>query len=156
VLQPGTLGSAYTTCACSMEPLLEASSHRTLWFNFPVHIKLDFSSSPHSCYTIRPSHLPRLDHSNYTWRRVQIIVRSRTQTMEFVCCLLKSTNYEAPRYAVFPTLPSPLRPKYSPQHPVLKHPQSMFLPYCQRLNLKPIQNHRQKYSLVYSDFYVFF
>jgi hypothetical protein len=26
----------------------------------------------------------------------------------------------------------PLWPKYSPQHPVLKHPQSMFLTYCQR------------------------
>jgi hypothetical protein len=26
----------------------------------------------------------------------------------------------------------PLWSKYSPQHPVLKHPQFMFLPYCQR------------------------
>jgi hypothetical protein len=25
----------------------------------------------------------------------------------------------------------PLWSKYSPQHPVLKHPQFMFLPYCQ-------------------------
>jgi hypothetical protein len=32
--------------------------------------------------------------------------------------------------------------KYSPQHPVLKHPQSMFLPYCQRPNFTPIHNHR--------------
>jgi hypothetical protein len=31
------------------------------------------SSSPHSCYMPRPSHPPRLDHSNYTWRRVQIM-----------------------------------------------------------------------------------
>jgi hypothetical protein len=30
------------------------------------------SSSPHSCYMARPSHPPRLDYSNYTWRRVQI------------------------------------------------------------------------------------
>jgi hypothetical protein len=30
------------------------------------------SSSPHSCYTPRPSHHSRLDYSNYTWRRVQI------------------------------------------------------------------------------------
>jgi hypothetical protein len=29
-------------------------------------------SSPHSCYMPRQSHPPRLDHSNYTWRRVQI------------------------------------------------------------------------------------
>jgi hypothetical protein len=30
------------------------------------------SSSPHSCYEAFPSHLPRLDYSTYTWRRVQI------------------------------------------------------------------------------------
>jgi hypothetical protein len=26
----------------------------------------------HSCYIPRPSHPPRLDYSNYTWRRLQI------------------------------------------------------------------------------------
>jgi hypothetical protein len=31
------------------------------------------SSSPHSCYVPCPSHPPGLDHSNYTWRRVQVI-----------------------------------------------------------------------------------
>jgi hypothetical protein len=35
----------------------------------------------------------------------------------------KSTNHEAPRYAIFSIFS-----KYPPQHPVLKHPQSMFLP----------------------------
>jgi hypothetical protein len=28
------------------------------------------SPSPHSCYIARPSHPPRLDYSNYTWRIV--------------------------------------------------------------------------------------
>jgi hypothetical protein len=49
----------------------------------------------------------------------------------------------------------PLRSKYLPQHPVLKHPQSMFLPLCQRTCFTPIQNHRQNYSLVYLNFGVF-
>jgi hypothetical protein len=31
------------------------------------------SSSPYSCYMLLPSHPPRLDYSNYTWRRVQIM-----------------------------------------------------------------------------------
>jgi hypothetical protein len=31
-----------------------------------------FLFSTHSCYMARPSRLPRLDRSNYTWRRVQI------------------------------------------------------------------------------------
>jgi hypothetical protein len=28
---------------------------------------------PHSCYMPCPSHLPWLYHSNYTWRRVQVM-----------------------------------------------------------------------------------
>jgi hypothetical protein len=45
---------------------------------------------------------------------------------------VKSTNYEAPDRAIFlaSCYLSPLRCKYSFQHPVLKHPQSMFLPKC--------------------------
>jgi hypothetical protein len=31
------------------------------------------SSSPHSCYIPRPSHPPRLDYSNNTWQRAQIM-----------------------------------------------------------------------------------
>jgi hypothetical protein len=34
----------------------------------------------------------------------------------------------------------PLRSKYSPQHPILKHPQPAFLPQCQRPGFTPIQN----------------
>src|SRR5215510_6626731 len=37
----------------------------------------------------------------------------------------------------------PLRPKYSPQHPILKHPQPTFLRQCQRLSFTPIQNNKQ-------------
>jgi hypothetical protein len=37
--------------------------------------------------------------------------------------------------------------KYSPQHPVLKHPQSMFLSWCQRPSFTSIQNHRQNLVL---------
>jgi hypothetical protein len=29
--------------------------------------------SPHSCYMPYPSHPPWFDHSNYTWRRVQVM-----------------------------------------------------------------------------------
>src|SRR5215510_8846774 len=50
----------------------------------------------------------------------------------------------------FSTLPCylvPLRPKYSSQHPVLKHPQPTFLPQFQRPSFTPIQNNRQNYSL---------
>jgi hypothetical protein len=35
---------------------------------------------------------------------------------------------------ILPTPLLPLRPKYSPQHPILKHPQPTFLPHCQDLS----------------------
>jgi len=58
--------------------------------------------------------------------------------------LVKSTNYEHPHYVIFSSLllvlPSLL--KYSPQHPVLQYPASIFLPQDERPNCEPIQNNR--------------
>jgi len=42
-----------------------------------------------------------------------------------------------------------LSPKYSHQHPILKHPQPMFLPQCQWPISTPIQHNSQKYNSVY-------
>jgi hypothetical protein len=39
----------------------------------------------------------------------------------------------------------PLRPKYSPQHPILTHPLPTFVPQCQRPSFTPIQNNKQNY-----------
>jgi hypothetical protein len=33
-----------------------------------------YSSSPHSCYVLCPAHLIWLDHSNYIWGRVQVMM----------------------------------------------------------------------------------
>jgi hypothetical protein len=49
----------------------------------------------------------------------------------------------------------PLRPKYSPQHPILKYPQPTFLPQCELPSFAPIQNKRQIYKSVYLDLYIF-
>jgi hypothetical protein len=43
-----------------------------------------------------------------------------------------------------------LWPKYSPQHPVLKHPQSILLHQCQRPSFTPIQYDRQNYSFLFA------
>jgi hypothetical protein len=37
---------------------------------------------------------------------------------------------------------------------VLKHRQPVFLPYCQRPSFSPIQNYKQNYSVIYSNFQV--
>jgi hypothetical protein len=70
----------------------------------------------------RPPHPPQLYNSNYTWRSVQI--------MKLLVMQLSSPS----RHSI------PLWSKYSPQHPVLKHPQFVFLPYCQR-TLEPYSNY---------------
>jgi hypothetical protein len=66
-------------------------------------------SSAHSCYISCPSHRPWLDF-NYTWWRVQV--------MTLLVMQFSPNSYHLLL----------LRSKYSSQHPVLKHPQSMCLP----------------------------
>jgi hypothetical protein len=41
--------------------------------------------------------------------------------------------------------PVPLRPKYSPQHPILKHPHPTLIPQCQGPSFTPIQNNTQNF-----------
>jgi hypothetical protein len=99
-----------------------------------IPISCMHSSSHHSCYVPCRSHPPLLDHSNYNWRRVQVMKLLIMQFSPTSCHFI------------------PLRTKYSAQHPVLKHRLSLFPPYCQRSNFTRTQNHRQNYSFVYSDF----
>jgi hypothetical protein len=90
------------------------------------------SASPHSCHMSCPPHPPRLDNSNYTWRRVQIMKLLDVQ-------FSPPSRHSIPPWSI-----------YSPQHS-----QPMFLPYCQRSCFTPIENHRQNYSLVYSNLHIF-
>jgi hypothetical protein len=48
-----------------------------------------------------------------------------------------------------PVTSSPVRPKCSPQQPILIHPQPTFLPQCENPSFTPIQNNRQNYSSLY-------
>jgi len=87
--------------------------------------------SPRRRYMPRPSHYSRFHHpSNIGWA-VQITQLLIMQFPPLPCYLV------------------PPRPKYSSQHPILKHPQTTFLPQCQRPSFTPIQNNSQNYSSVY-------
>jgi hypothetical protein len=48
-------------------------------------------------------------------------------------------EYGSSSSSLFGLLHSPVRPKYSPQHPILKHPQPMFFPKCERPCFTSIQ-----------------
>ena len=115
--------------ASSMETI---PSHPTSWrfiliLSFHLHLHFPSGLSPsdfptktlytpllnppqHTCYLPRPFHSSRFYHPNNIVQRVQII---KVLIMLF---------YPLPFYLF------PLRTKYSPQHLILKHPQSTFFP----------------------------
>jgi hypothetical protein len=70
------------------------------------------SSPPHSCYMSCPSHPPWLDPPNYIQKSVQVMELLNVQICPTSCHFLS------------------LWSKYPPQHPILKHPLSIFLPSC--------------------------
>ena len=80
--------------------------------------------------------------------------------LDFITQIIFGEQYRSlspSHYAVLstPLSPCPLRPKYSPQHPVLKHPQPTFPPQCERPSITPIQNNRQNYSSVHLNLQIF-
>ena len=85
----------------------------------------------HTRYMPRPSHSSRVDHPNNIWWVVQIIKLLIMQFSPLPCYLV------------------PPIPKYSFQHPILKHPQPTFPPQCERPSFTPIQNNRPNYSSAY-------
>ena len=90
-----------------------------------------------TCYMFHQSHYSRFDHpKNICWG-VGVVK------------LLILKYFRLSFYLVY------LRPKYPPQHPVLEHPQPMFI--CQRVgpSFTPIQNSRQNYGAVYLNIYIF-
>jgi hypothetical protein len=93
-----------------VHPLTSWSSQWSLSFWLSHKYPISIPILPHSCYMPRPYHSLSLDHSNYTWRRVQVMKLLIMQFSPMSCHFI------------------PLWSKYSPQHLVLKHPKSMFLP----------------------------
>ena len=117
-------------------PFTPSSSKWSLSLRFPQQ-KPVCSSHFCTCCIPRPSRSSRFYNPNNIWWGVQIIN------------LLIMSFSSVPCYLVT------LRPKYSPQLPILKQPQLTSLPQCERPGFTRIQNNRQNYSCVYLNFYVF-
>jgi hypothetical protein len=74
--------------------------------------------------------------------------------LNFIARTILGEEYRSRRSSLwsFSPLPcylGPLRPKYSPQHPILKHTQPTFLPQCQQSSFTPVQNNRKKCTILY-------
>jgi len=108
-------------------PLSLKSSHQNSVCNSPVFHMYHVSHTSHSSWC---------DDLNNIWWEIHIM------KLLFIS-LLHS------RYLVL------LRPKYLPQHPVVEHPQPMFLPRCERPSFTSIQSKRQNYTAVYLNLYIY-
>jgi hypothetical protein len=107
------------------EPILPSTPWSFKWsFSFGLSHQYPVHTSPlsHACHMPCPLHSPWFDLPNNIWWRLHIMKLPTVQVSPFS------------RY--FITLGS----KYSPQHPVLKHPKSMVFPQCYRPSFTPIQN----------------
>jgi hypothetical protein len=62
----------------------------SLWLSHQQHIRIPLL--PHSCYMPRLSHPPRLNYSNNTWPRVQIMKLFIMQFSPFSCHLISSVQ----------------------------------------------------------------
>jgi hypothetical protein len=91
-------------------PPISWSSYLSLSFRLSHQNPKCIPLLTHARYMSYLSHPILLDHSNYTWRRVNVrnllIMQFPPTSCDFV----------------------PLRSKYLPQHPVLEHPQYVFFP----------------------------
>jgi hypothetical protein len=88
----------------------------------------------------RAHHPPWVDGSDTTWWRIQIMQLDIMQCSSPSCYLM------------------PLRSKFPPQHPLLKHPQSVYFPWCERPPFTTIQNNWQNprlHSIQHSSSLIF-
>ena len=110
----------------SWKSILILSSHLRLCFpSGPFPTGFPTSSVPYTRYMAHPLNSSRFDHTHFISWGIQII--------KFLIIL----------FCPLPFYIDTFGPKYSPQHPILKHPQSPFLPQCERPCFTPTQNNRQ-------------
>ena len=108
------------------------SSKWSLSLRFSHQHSVCISPLPHMCHTPRQSHSSRFEHPN------NICEEYRSLSSSIYSLFHPTVSYTGP-----------LKSKYLPQHPILKHPQPTFLPHCKRPSFTRIQNNRQNYISVY-------
>jgi hypothetical protein len=73
---------------------------------------------------------------------------------DLIIRMIFGDEYRSFSPSLYNFLHSPVRCNCLPQHPILTHPQPMFLPQCQGPSFTPIHNNRQNDSSVYLNLYI--
>ena len=102
-------------------PFTPVSPQWSLSPTFPHQSSAQASSLPHTRYMLHQSHSSRFYHPHNIGWGVQNITFLIMNFSPFPCYLM------------------PLRPKYSPQHPILKEAWPTFLPQCHWPSFTPIK-----------------
>ena len=121
----------------SLKNIIILSSHLRL--GLPSGLFLRFSHQ-------NPVYVSPLPHTRYMFRPSN---SSRFYNPHNIVCGVQIIKLLIMWFSPLPCHLVPLRPKYSPQHHIFKHPQPTFLPQCERPSFTPIQNNNQNYSSVY-------
>jgi hypothetical protein len=122
----------------------------------PAHVSPSYFLKIH--FNIIITFTPRSSHQNPVctspFPRAYYIPHSSHYPWSPAKYLVCVTGHTASRSSPLLCYLVPLRPKYAPQHPILKHPQPLFLPQCNRPNFTHIQNKRQDYSALPFTVYI--
>jgi hypothetical protein len=134
VFIPGQINPVHSTHFISLRSILIIFTHLCLGlpsdlnpYGFPTKTQYAFLSFNMPC----PSYSPWLDHSNYTWWRVQV---TTILVMQFSPHHITSSLFG---------------PIFS-SAPCLQTPSVYFFPLPWERNFAPIKNYRKNYNFVYS------
>ena len=114
---------------------LHPTSWRSIIISFHLRLGLPSGLFP-SSFHIKTLYTPLLSPIRATCP-AQFILDFITRTM--LAEEYRSLSSSLCNFLHSPVNLVPFRPKYSPQHPILKYPQPTFIPQCQRPSFTPIR-----------------
>jgi len=119
---------------------------RTPTYTFlKIHPNIIFPSTPESPNGLFPSGFPTKTLYALLFSPIRATCSAHLILLDFITRTILGEQYRSlssssSSFSPFRCYLVPLMPKYSPQHPVLNHPQPTFLPRIERPSFTPIQN----------------